>query len=291
MIVEMTKYQFVLFSKQCAEFVEQLRSVGVVDITTLGYEPSEGDRDLILAVESHQKAERWLREFAASDLFDPSAKPYDSGEQAYKSYLDLKGQLTQADQQIAQLEKLSEEAELWGEFSSEGLERLSSEGIKLSYFSATEAQFEALVAERTDLMVVKISSINGRIYFVVVTREGELVDLEIDALQQKPLKISAREAREQIVEMEQQKSTLNMGLSRAAQSLSLIEEHRAEIKRCIELSMISTTAQRGAEGEVMVMEGWSPTSSEGEVESALELMSSVVYYKSRPTVEDNTQCS
>ena len=44
MIARMSKYNFVLFAAQSEDFVEKLRGLGLVDITTAGWEPSEEDR-------------------------------------------------------------------------------------------------------------------------------------------------------------------------------------------------------------------------------------------------------
>ena len=41
MIARMSKYNFVLFAAQSEDFVEKLRGLGLVDITTAGWEPSE----------------------------------------------------------------------------------------------------------------------------------------------------------------------------------------------------------------------------------------------------------
>ena len=85
MIVDMMKYQFVLHSSECAQFIEQLRALGMVDVTTAGYEPSESDRELIMTIEAHAKADRWLTTFAEGDDYLAEELPYTSGE-AFASY-------------------------------------------------------------------------------------------------------------------------------------------------------------------------------------------------------------
>ena len=46
MIAKMAKYDFVLYAAQSEDFIEKLRELGLVDITTTGWEPSEEDRQL-----------------------------------------------------------------------------------------------------------------------------------------------------------------------------------------------------------------------------------------------------
>ena len=41
MIAKMAKYDFVLYAAQSEDFIEKLRELGLVDITTTGWEPSD----------------------------------------------------------------------------------------------------------------------------------------------------------------------------------------------------------------------------------------------------------
>ena len=63
MIAKMSKYDFVLYAAQSEDFIERLRELGLVDITTTGWEPSEEDRQLLLDIEGHAKAADFLRTF------------------------------------------------------------------------------------------------------------------------------------------------------------------------------------------------------------------------------------
>ena len=86
MIARMSKYNFVLFAAQSEDFVEKLRGLGLVDITTAGWEPSEEDRQLLLDIESLAKAVEFLKNFRAGERCDAAAAPFASGEEAYAHY-------------------------------------------------------------------------------------------------------------------------------------------------------------------------------------------------------------
>ena len=73
MIVKMTKYDIVLFAAEREQFIERLRDIGLVDITTTGWEPAEADRQLLADIESRQKALDFLTAFAASVDYTASA--------------------------------------------------------------------------------------------------------------------------------------------------------------------------------------------------------------------------
>ena len=54
MIAKMSKYNFVLLAAHSEDFIARLRELGLVVITTTGWEPSEEERELILDIEALQ---------------------------------------------------------------------------------------------------------------------------------------------------------------------------------------------------------------------------------------------
>ena len=67
MIVRMSRYDFVLLAAQSDDFIARLRELGLVDITTTGWEPSEQDRQLLTQIDHYRKAVESLQAFASSE--------------------------------------------------------------------------------------------------------------------------------------------------------------------------------------------------------------------------------
>ena len=86
MIARMSKYDFILYAGQSDDFIERLRELGLVDVTCRGWEPSEGDRQLVTAIEGRTKALAALERFRSSEHFDAAARPFASGDEAYERY-------------------------------------------------------------------------------------------------------------------------------------------------------------------------------------------------------------
>ncbi len=289
MIVKMLKYQFVLFAGECDKFVESLCDLGMVDITTSTWEPSQEDHELILSLEAHTKAETKLSEFLKSESFSPTAKVYNSGAEAFEAYMAVSSQIADYDSQIEKLSATAKEIEPWGEFSSESLQQLDKEGIKLNYFVALESDFEAIKAERgEELTLSVISAVDGKVYFVVVSREGEAQDLSIEAQLLKPLTASSSEMMKQVETLTQQRESLSSELSRAAVSMELIGEHKRDVMERLQQSRVSRSAEQAAEGSLLVMEGWAEEATQAEVDALLDAQSGLVYFKHKPTPADNT---
>ena len=97
MIAKMAKYDFVLYAAQSEDFIEKLRELGLVDITTTGWEPSEEDRQLLLDIEGHAKAFEFLRNFRAEEgRCKAGAEPFATGAEAYEHYAAAHQQATVA---------------------------------------------------------------------------------------------------------------------------------------------------------------------------------------------------
>ena len=89
MIARMSKYNFVLFAAQSEDFIARLRELGLVDITTTGWEPTEGDRQLMIDIEAMAKASNFLAQWRTVGehalMAEQSAK-YNSGREAFEAY-------------------------------------------------------------------------------------------------------------------------------------------------------------------------------------------------------------
>ena len=53
MIARMSKYDLVLYAGQSSDFIEKLRGLGLVDIPSMGGEPSDEARQLLLSIDFH----------------------------------------------------------------------------------------------------------------------------------------------------------------------------------------------------------------------------------------------
>ena len=117
MIVKMLHYDLVLLKQQSEDFIERLRELGLVDITTTGWEPQEKDRQLLVEIDQYQKALDKLEAFAQSEAFVKSTSAsYTSAEEVMEAYQKLSQHKASLVAEIARLEKLAEEVAPWGEF-------------------------------------------------------------------------------------------------------------------------------------------------------------------------------
>lgn len=288
MIAKMSKYDFVLFAAQSDDFIEKLRELGLVDITTTGWEPSEEDRQLMLDIEGHAKAADFLRSFRAEEgRCDAKAKPFATGEETYAHYAAAAQKAAALGAEIARLEKTADELRPWGEFSVESVKALADKGIVLHYFFAPANNYDKFAAEWAERYTLSlINRTEATAYFVVVTAPGDEVTL--DAQEMKAPAMDIREADRRIADAERELRSLDAEFSRVAASEKLLAEHAAQLKERLQDARVKATAPKAADGMLVVMEGWAEKETSDKVDALLEEYPNVVYLKNDPTPEDDT---
>lgn len=285
MIARMTKYDFVLYAAQSEDFIEHLRELGLVDITTTGWEPSEGDRQLLLDIEGYAKAIEFLNGWSKDNQLRGEA--YSSGEEAYENYVAAQREAAAARSEIARLEKAADELRPWGEFDVERTKRLASQGIVLRYFSANSSVFDGSISEWEQNYTISVIERNSStVWFVVITTPN--AELSLDAQEMKSPAMDIREA-ERLIKVEQERlSSLDETFARVAASLPLIESQSALLNERLQSVRVTATAEKAADGTLCIMEGWAESDTAERVDALLEKYPNVIYLKSDPTPEDDT---
>ncbi|WP_288863909.1 V-type ATP synthase subunit I [uncultured Alistipes sp.] len=284
----MSKYDFVLFAAQSADFVDRLRDLGLVDITTAGWEPSEEDRQLLLDIEAGTKALDFLKAWAGeSGHKQTGAQPYASGEETFRQYAAAQRALAASRTEIARLEKSAEELRPWGEFDVARVQKLAGQGIVLRYFSAQRNTYDKMSAEWSEQYAVsEINRTDSTVWFIVVAAPGQ--EINLDAQEMKTPQMDVRQAEEAIAVEQAKVVALDAEFARAAASRELLAAYVASLKERLQGVKVEATARQAADGTLVVMEGWAETETSAKVDALLEEYPNVVYIKSDPTPEDNT---
>ena len=172
MIARMSKYDFILYAGQSDDCIERLRELGLVDVTCRGWEPSEGDRQLVTAIEGRTKALAALERFRSSEHFDAAARPFASGDEAYERY----GRTAQT------------------------LQRLARRGVVLRFFTAQRDAFEkSRDAWNEQAPVEVIHETSSTVWFVAVSHEG--AELSFDAQEVKAPAMTAHDAEAKVASL------------------------------------------------------------------------------------------
>jgi hypothetical protein len=92
---------------------------------------------------------------------------------------------------------------------------------------------------------------------------------------------------EQIAELQQEDKALDVIFSRVAASLSLIDADCGRLKEQLQGLKVNATAQREADGELIVLEGWAEADTAKRVDKMLEAYPNLVYMRRDATIDDD----
>ncbi|MBO4936246.1 MAG: V-type ATP synthase subunit I [Alistipes sp.] len=282
----MMKYNIVLFSAERERFIERLRELGMVDITTSGWEPTEADRELVTALENRAKALAALEQFAAGDDYTADAAKIAEGE-VFEAYQRAQAAIAAAKSENTRLQKSLDEWLAWGDFDCSTLAKLAESGVVLRFFTTQRSTFEKNSAEwGANLNIAVVGEDDAQIRFVVIGNGSE--EIAIDAQEQKAPTMNNSELKAAIAENEAEIKAQNLILSAAADARAEIEAELAALKSKMQDVRIEATADKAAEGLLLVMEGWAEKATSEQVDAVLNDYPNVVYIKENPSEEDNT---
>ncbi|HIW98336.1 MAG TPA: V-type ATP synthase subunit I [Candidatus Tidjanibacter gallistercoris] len=287
MIVRMSKYTFVLYHERQKEFLAALQELGLVDITTAGWEPDEAERAMLAELEQHRAAGSRFAELAKEAGFEPG-EPFSDADEAFAAYLQAAAGIEEMKGRLDKVRREADELAVWGDFSPAAIRQLAQDGVTLRFFSVYDSEFPAVVKAAGDALIVReVARSEGRTYFVTVGR-GKADELPFDAQEYRTPDMTAAEKREQVVELEAQSAGFRALMARAYASREAIEAHGARLRERLDFSRAGRSGQREAEGRLVVMEGWATEETSAQVDALLEEWPDVVYFKDKPTPEDDT---
>lgn len=286
MIVKMMKYDIVLLAAERERFIDTLRGMGLVDITTTGWEPSDDDRQLLTDIESRVKALDFLTTFVGGDDYKSGTEPLAKGT-AYETYVAAQADTSAVKAEISRLMKIVDEWGAWGDFSVEDMRRLADAGVHMRFFTTQKSTFDKHLAEWSEKYNISLVSDEGSVARFVVIGDGT-GDVSIDAQEQKAPSMSVSDAEKAMKANIAKMRELDRTLSACADARAEIEAELAALKVRLQDVRIEATAENVADGMLLVMEGWAEEENAPKVDAALDAYPNVVYVKSAPTPDDDT---
>ena len=283
MIVKMMKYDIVLFAQERDRFIESLREVGLVDITTSGWEPTEADRNLLLEIEARTKALATIDALAQ----DATSTAKVEAENTFATYTEAQATIAAAKSEIARLEKSVEEWSAWGDFDTDHLAALAKAGVVLRYFVTSTSTYSKSEQEWSqNYNIALVSDVENFARFVVIGDGTEQID--IDAQELKAPTMSLKQLTAAVAEAEARVVAAEQTIVACAAHRGVIEAELSALKRELQNVRISSTAQSAADGLLLVLEGWAEQANAAKVDALLDASPNTVYIKSNPTPEDDT---
>ncbi|MCC5929723.1 MAG: V-type ATP synthase subunit I [Cyclobacteriaceae bacterium] len=255
---KMKKLTLLLFHQEKDQVLSKLQELGVVHLEA---EIPEGHQDIDALLEKQSDIQKALEVLkSASAVSSISAQSDKDAEALLKRVLDLNEQTEQLEHKLEVLRKEEESLAVWGEFSWEKIQRLEKIGIQTSFYTSGKREFENF--DFGDQVATMISQTKTQVYFVVFSRNGAGdLPFELILLPETSLSSIIDKRREYLRELE----SLQNEIKAVAVHRSLLKKHLLLTNDQLERMVADTSLQAIAEGKILKINGWFPSSIENRV--------------------------
>ena len=287
MVIEMTKYSFILLEEETGGFLQKLQELGVVDITRSRKPVDAGSSAMMEKAAAGKKAVSILDKVNYTG--DPDLKAIEEAAGQAVPEDDLSHQVLQASARIAELGEKFTNAQRkakallpWGKFDKEALGKLASIGYTVRFYSVGKKSFSEDWKNEYALQVVSEDS--SYVRFVTVSDSSVPYSFPVSecAAPEESYEDALAEAENIRKEIIKQKGLL----------LSL-KGHRDEIRdeygrviTALDLYLAGVTGEAAAENRLNVFVGFAPQTCDAELQKEFDRMG-IFYMSEKATEEDN----
>ncbi len=287
MIVPMYKYTFLVHHSSYQKFLENIRRIGVVHISTKNNEPTSQMQELFRHLSEVSKAAKRLESLEPEGVDKmPSFK---SGEEVFNRLKEMEKEMEHNHHRILQLEKEKKQLTPWGNFDWNKLEELGKNGIQIKFMACPIRKWQPEWEEKYYLQVV--ADLDGYRYFAKVEKAAEAksqkpMDEMPDADELALPKRSLEQVRHEMQKLKTEADALTHELHQIAACCSgMLKQYSESIQQQLseQNALLQTTDE--IEGTVRILEGWVPELKKKELDEFLEEQQ-VLYVSEKPTDEE-----
>ena len=277
MVTKMTKYSFILLSEQTEGFLNSLQELGVVDISRSLKPIDEQSSGMLAEADRAKKALSILAACKAG-----SEKDFKFDGCPVDAVLETQDRIAEIAAEIAAAKKEIAVRQPWGNFSSEDIHKLESQGLKLRFYSCMKKKFDPSWAEIQPLEV--ISETESKLFFVTVSPAQEEYSFPLEA-------IPAPEG--SVNEEEEKLALLQSKLEKEQQLLANLKSCSDEIRKAyndslsrLDLYFAEAATEKAVDNYLTVLTGFAPTSDDKRLCTSFDSMD-IYYSHEAATKEDN----
>lgn len=289
MIVQMSKYAFLVYHREYDDFLLKLRDLGVVHIkgnnsmdnnaeaqTILQKRKRIDDTLKVLKAINEEKKDVTLSE-GRSITQEEGMRLLDTIDELLQKKKDLESKLSSAEKDLDTFNLI------WGNFSYALLDKIREAGYTIRFYSCPAGEYKEEWEEKYD--IIPITTVQSITYFILVSHQGEAVELAVEQakLPEHDVQTLNREQEQLSAELRQIEEAL--GNIAREQYNSLIEVDK-QLQDQYNFSNAKTQTTVELDNKLMLLEGWVPTQMSADMEQALDKEG---YFFRKLEIEDNDQ--
>lgn len=283
MIAKMKKLTFLVYHKEYDAFLNHIRDLGVIHVLMKSQGAAENS--------ALQESIRWSSRYASAIKFLQGL----NGTAVHNQGDVLKGKeallavetLQQEDQHLSQRLQTAEKElallEPWGDFDLKNVKRLHDAGYQIGFYLCSDKQFSQEWIDKYNAVV--INRVGAKVYFVTITPNHLMVELDVEAARLPETSLSSLKERLEMIHKEQEQ--IDTRLKQLAETvISDLQAAQVDLHAQIEFSKVVLSTDSLADNKLMLLEGWAPSERVEEIKHFLS--ESEVYYEiAEPKPEEN----
>lgn len=283
MIAKMKKLTFLVYHKEYDAFLNHIRDLGVIHVLMKSQGAAENS--------ALQESIRWSSRYASAIKFLQGL----SGTAVHNQGDVLKGKeallavetLQQEDQHLSQRLQTAEKElallEPWGDFDLKNVKRLHDAGYQIGFYLCSDKQFSQEWIDKYNAVV--INRVGAKVYFVTITPNHLMVELDVEAARLPETSLSSLKERLEMIHKEQEQ--IDTRLKQLAETvIPDLQAAQVDLHAQIEFSKVVLSTDSLADNKLMLLEGWAPSERVEEIKHFLS--ESEVYYEiAEPKPEEN----
>ncbi len=283
MIAKMKKLTFLVYHKEYDAFLNQIRDLGVIHVLMKSQGTAENP--------ALQESIRWSSRYASAIKFLQGLKGIVAsnagnalkGKEALLTLEALQQEVQHLSQRMQTAEKEIALLEPWGDFDLDSIKRLHDAGYQIGFYLCSDKQFNQEWIDQYNAVV--INRVGAKVYFVTVTPNHLLVELDVEAARLPEASLSS--LRERLERIHKDQEQVDARLKQLADTvIPDLQVAQAELYAQIEFSKVVLSTDVLADNKLMLLEGWAPTERIEEIKRFLA--ESEVYYEiADPKPEDD----
>lgn len=287
MIKQMTKYSFVIFHKEVEEFLEALQKIGVIDLVRQAKPIDEASRGMFEKIAEYQGVINKLQ--AAKGEAKKASKKNDNAEntdiEAFIADIEKLFEEQKAlTAEISATKKRIEEANKWGEFSTEDIKRIEDIGYVPHFYVVSSKKVDADLEAKYP--IATLNEIGDKKYIVVLSPKNEAVTIKGFQEAKFPSAPASKETAE-LTERKKRLKDINNQLSIYAAKASELESYVTYLRAKADLYLASKGSEKQAEDSIEIFTGFAPKENEVAVKEYLNNNAANIYYISREATSED----
>lgn len=283
MVTKMHKYSFIILNEEIELFLTELQGLGIVDITRSEKPIDEKSMEMLATMRKSRALTKDIKTFLAKEHEDLKPIKTDIPKEGLIS--EIESLFLQRGETFSLIKSLlndRREAEAWGDFTQEQIDKITDLGYDIHYYAIPEKKFSEELAK--EYIIQEINRVNKKVYLVALSPKGE--SFKFPFIEAKAPSCSISILNERIRECEEMFQEIEGKLLGLEDYLPILNEISAESSENLDLYLATDNAGKEAEERLYILEGFAPVQDADRLEKEFE-NNRVLFIRDEATMEDN----